>query len=240
MSIRNIQNITFDTSVELPGMPESHTISHPRFIRVPVRRGFEEIRALYGFLGLYEAYICGGYVRYMVSPRVDVAPPSDIDIFCADETVFGNLFSEFSARNLLEIRNNSSWAVTFDGSKFNSSLPIQLIKPRIDPYLRTFGSMEEILGGFSFTVTRCGLITQYTALTDTSFMQDEKEKLLNCGKGGCGNPLSALIHSMKYIKKGYNWGSIYDMYYLLDKYAELNSGQREMVKRYSRYGTEGL
>jgi len=176
------------------------------FIQVPVRRGFKDIKNLYGFLGLYSAYICGGYVRYMASPDDNTALPSDIDIFCRDDSVFKDIYTEFDKVGLEE-SSNSLVAVTYKIPDDKNHLlytpyPIQLVRSANDNGFITCGNIEEILTEFDLTIIRCGLKDEHTILADPTFIENEKDKELILRK--VQFPPINMKRLFKYVSRGYN------------------------------------
>lgn len=185
------------------------------FVKVPVKRGFKEIRNLYGFLGLYRAYICGGYTRYMASPNDNTPLPGDIDIFCEDVEVFYSLTEQFYEAGL-EKKMHTSFAIKYRIPEDKNHLlytpyPIHLVFP-MDKKEAGFvmsGSIERILTFFDLTIVRCGLLNQYYILADPAFISDEEQKNLKLRR--TNYPPGNLKRMFKYVKRGYNVPNSYEL-----------------------------
>jgi len=155
-----------------------------------------------------DVYICGGYVRWMCSPRRTPAQPGDIDIYCKTMDIFNNVNS--CLRNIVSAKHVNDVSTTFF-KPFNSTSPlfglkeIQLIKPMNEGAILTEGSLQEILHNFDFTIARIGidykLWEDKVALADSDFIRDEKSKRLVFKNIHC--PVSSLFRCIKYCNKGY-------------------------------------
>jgi len=178
-------------------------ISQDGFVEAPVLRGFTEISNLFRDVSVRDGVICGGYVRYMCSPRPDPACASDVDIYSPTEAIFNRLKEHFI--KYLDVRVETEVAVTYKrasfGDRYFPAPPIQLIKPIREGKIVANGDMEEILSNFDFTVIRCGLVTTSIALVDADFMHDEEKMVLRLKNIHC--PISSTLRCMKYSKKGY-------------------------------------
>jgi len=182
----------------------------PDFVYVPCVRGLEQIDSILNLLRGVNAFICGGYARYCVSPNEGrrLVKAGDVDIYCHDEETFDYLYQHFKA-NELEIRFDTDVALTYKKTKDKDSLyygcpVIQLIKPIDQGAIVASGDMETILRNFDFTVIRCGIVEMddgYYALVDVDFMEDEGKKRLRIKNIHC--PISSLLRFMKYGSKGY-------------------------------------
>lgn len=170
---------------------------------ISVKRGFTEIEPLYNLLSPFNAFICGGYVRYMGSPRHKPFPAGDVDIYCNDKDVFTDVYRELR-NNGLRHKHENDVSITFsipnDGI-FKYSPTIQLIKPVIEGSIVSVGSMETILNNFDFSVVRCGLVSRTEIKADRNFLEDERKGSLRLKNIHC--PISSTLRCMKYSKKGY-------------------------------------
>jgi hypothetical protein len=182
--------------------------SQSGFIAVSLHRGYTEIGILDSNLQSEvgkSAFICGGYVRYCASPRRVPEPASDVDVYCKDEETFLHL-KEFFKRIDLSVRHENDISLTYTLPK-ESTHPyfyapaVQLIKPIREGRVVANGSMVEILENFDFTVIRCGLIDENTAMVDADFLHDEEHKELRLKTIHC--PISSTLRCMKYARKGY-------------------------------------
>jgi len=189
------------------------------FRELEVRRGLKEIKPILCIPTIYigKAFVCGGYVRYCLSPRNNPVKAQDVDIYCRDETAYQELTSYFQSEGFTP-RHDNPIALTYlklNDFKWGSVPVIQLIKPIKQGAIVASGTVEEILDNFDFTVIRCALKPKYQysterktididwiGLVDTDFEQDETNKNLKIKKIHC--PVSSLLRFMKYGKKGYN------------------------------------
>lgn len=182
--------------------------SKPGFIEASVRRGFTEIEYLWNFLTPLlknNAFICGGYVRYMCSPVPKPAPAGDIDIYFKNEESFDLTKLEFGKAGF-EIKHENDVSISFNvisnpDNPFFGSPQIQLIKPILEGAIVATGTMKEVIENFDFTVIRCGLINPKIAIVDADFVHDEEHKILRIKNIHC--PISSTLRCMKYSRKGY-------------------------------------
>ena len=170
------------------------------FTEVEVVRGFTEIESVYNLIVDEEAFICGGYVRYMCSPVKEPKLAGDLDIYCRNEQAFDNIKEKLS---FVEIRFENDIAITYKKTdKLPVPIPIQLIKPVLEGAIVATGEMETILENFDFTVIRIGLIDGTKALADNNFVEDEMNGFLRIKNIHCS--ISSTLRFMKYSRKGYN------------------------------------
>lgn len=156
----------------------------------------------------YDIYICGGYVRWMCSPRRTPVPPSDIDIYCKTMDVYNQVKSHLMSS--LSTKNSNDISITFfrpinTADALFGLNEIQLIQPMKKGAIVTEGSLQEILHNFDFTIARIGIDYQLwenkSALADSDFDRDELAKKLIFKNIHC--PVSSLFRCTKYCNKGY-------------------------------------
>lgn len=175
-----------------------------KFEEMRVVRGFTEISYLWDvieFVG--KGIICGGYVRYMCSPRKKPIPASDVDIYAQDEEAFKKLRSTLETEGLKK-RHENDVSLTFhqpDKDNLFMCPPVQLIKPMRIAKILTDGSVQEIINNFDFSVIRIGLLSPETALADERFPYDEYKLTLRLRNIHC--PVSSTLRCCKYASKGY-------------------------------------
>lgn len=176
--------------------------SQDGFIWVPLYRGFTEIQAIYELAKKEGASICGGYARYCASPRMDVEPAADVDVFSPNDEVFNNL--EKILKKELAVRHTNDMAITFSRTsegRFAYTPAIQLIKPVKEGKIVAVGSQEDILDNFDFTIIRACIVGPEAVLVDADFLHDEAAKILRLKNIHC--PISSTLRCMKYARKGY-------------------------------------
>lgn len=193
-----------------PEPPKSRKyISQDGFEIVPLRRGFNEIIPLWKILNKVisttkkDCFICGGYARYCASPKFDVIKAGDVDVYSEDDTAF-NKVTQLLKYNKLKVKAENDMAITFERPKsgdFHYMPPIQIIKPIKIARIIAFGSKEEILSNFDFSVIRAAIESPTEVLVDKDFIHDESHKLLRLKNIHC--PISSTLRCLKYAQKGY-------------------------------------
>lgn len=172
-----------------------------------VRRGFNEIDELFHSTRKFGT-ICGGYARYVAARSRETMLAGDIDIFPADEwTSFQSLKSLFVNDKTMVLSKETKFSLLFtsvdtEGS-YGGMPPINIIKPaRLAGGRVTFGTPEEIIESFAFTISRAALVSPGFVRADLQMLSDEEHKLLRLSDGvKC--PASALMFMLKYISRGY-------------------------------------
>ena len=173
------------------------------FIRTEVIRGFGVIRPLFERLKL-DTFICGGYVRYMCSLNRNPIEAHDVDIYCKHDDAFEAQKKVLDQH--LQAKHESDVAVTYSrpeerDNPFYICPPVQLIRPVREGAIVANGEMEEIIDNFDFSVIRCALLSEVSALVDANFHHDEEKQLLRIRNIHC--PISSMFRCIKYGKKGY-------------------------------------
>lgn len=171
------------------------------FVKLPIQRGFEEIRPIWDVINHDEVVICGGYARYCASTRPKPIKAGDLDLFPKTENAADNL-AKLLAEMGFEIRHENEVSVTFKKNDKYPTLPVlQVIKPVDEGAIKTIGTLEEVLSNFDFTVVRVAIISETEVLADADFEHDESFRLLRFKNIHC--PISSLIRTQKYGRKGY-------------------------------------
>jgi hypothetical protein len=174
------------------------------FEKVPVYRGFTLIKDLFALATEKRCIICGGYVRWMCSPRRQPTPAGDVDVYPHDEEAF-EAMKDALAEIGFSVYHENPMAVTYTNpqgkGKWWQMPRVQLIKPVRHGKIVAYGSMEEILANFDFTVVRIGLLSEEEALADVGYLEDEKKHVIRLRNIHC--PVSSTLRCMKYAKKGY-------------------------------------
>lgn len=172
------------------------------FVEVPVLRGFTEIREIHRICEANNAYIAGGYVRYMASQRTDVAAAGDVDIFAADK----------DDEKLLKAFRDLGYTVAFDSENAYS-----LNKPTIEPegydtllfaptpQIIKSGwigqDMPDTLRQFDFTIVMAGLLSPEKALVHPCFVDDDLAGDLVIEH--ITDPVRIVLRALKYARRGY-------------------------------------
>lgn len=171
-----------------------------QFVEVPVKRGFEQIKDIYQIATREGAIIAGGWVRYMCSPKDNPVPAGDVDVFPQDAETVDRVRMAFSRELGYSTYRQSDVAYTMGGRKPNTP-EVQIIKPIERGALKTFGTLQEIIDSFDFTVVRIGLLSESVALADECFTYDEFFKELNVRT--INTPIAVVLRAQKYAEKGY-------------------------------------
>jgi len=175
--------------------------------KIPIRRGFYEIKSLFEICQKAGATICGGYARFCCSPlpTQKVVIPGDVDMFPHTEEATEKVLAA-----LLEIgfekHHENHVSITLKPKKGKESdlayIPTpQIIKPMIEGKIVTLGTIEEILENFDFTIVRAAIFSSEECIVDEEFENDEQHKLLRLRNIHC--PVSSLLRCCKYAQKGY-------------------------------------
>lgn len=168
---------------------------------VPVYRGFiPELWEMTSQLGMVW---CGGYVRWMCSPTRKPEPANDVDLFPVRK---GNedSFLRFLKSEGWDVKHESDTAYTMarrDQLPYITWPTLQIIRGFESGRTLTYGSVEDIIANFDFTVVRIGLSTPETALADPLFLEDETSKRIHWKNIHC--PITAVMRYTKYAKRGY-------------------------------------
>jgi len=176
--------------------------SRDGFVKVPLVRGFTEIKPLYDLITPLGGFICGGYARYCASPRRNPVRPGDVDVYVKREEMYQKVYAALCEH--AQIKHENTNAVTFaqpDEGKLRYTPTVQLIKTIKAGRMVAVGSVRTILKNFDFTVVRAGIINSKTVLVDADFMHDEALTLLRFKNIHC--PISSTLRACKYARKGY-------------------------------------
>jgi hypothetical protein len=139
--------------------------------------------------------IAGGYVRYMCSPHQNPAPADDIDIFCQDQNSFSAIRTQLGILPVeTAVSTELSLTYSINGKK------VQVIRP--NSALQSFGSVENIINHFDFTINQAYLISGTRAYVAKNFSEHEMRRELVIVS--THNPTGILKRIIKYHQKGYS------------------------------------
>jgi len=180
---------------------------------VPVLRGFELVERLMDILNQLPAadpaWICGGFPRWLCSPRDTPALPADVDVMPATEDAFKlciQLFIEAGWACRREYYMDDQAVVCNLMGPFDvQGTPlqkVQIIRPRRTAFA-VIGALiaPDQLSGLDFTVTRIVLVSSTQALADSQFLRDELQMRIVVRHIVC--PISSCARISKYESKGY-------------------------------------
>lgn len=170
-----------------------------------VKRGWARLEELFELIHNY-GYIAGGMARYVASPNDLTALAEDVDIFCREEKSFDIIKALLLSRKYskLEFENELVCNIFFKPHctyGTGDDLKVQIIKPRSQGKLNTFGTEEEILNNFDYPVTKALINNSNSVMVHKGFSEDEITKTLHLLNINC--PIAAISRMVKYAGKGY-------------------------------------
>jgi hypothetical protein len=207
------------------------------FTLTEVRRGWEEVRVLNRIIQSCGGFLCGGYVRYMVSTVEEPLGYSDVDVYCPTPSSYNEISRALMMRYSMPIKHDNRMSLTLSKPRSQrhplyNCPPIQVIKPTLEGVVVTTGPMDTILDNFDFSVTRAGLVSETHALVDEELIQDDRDKRLRLKNIHC--PLSSIYRMVKYSKKGYH-ANLTDGFKILKDWSDRDEQYKlrigEFVKR---------
>lgn len=175
----------------------NNQIIHRAIDKVPVNENILDVffREIYYRGG----FIAGGFARYVVS-ETPFSEPGDIDVFCRTIDSFMNLKTFFSS--FCKVEHNSDFAISFKAESNYKYIKkkIQLIVPREEGNIKTFGTPDEVIANFDFTINMI-------AFDDGGFYMAERFESHNLRHKLIFNnihcPVGILARVRKYLRKGY-------------------------------------
>lgn len=157
------------------------------YLTINPKRNLEIIKEVFEIIGAFEAFIAGGFARHSITD----APEdyySDIDIYSRSLKKYEMMEEVFKSK--FKIIKESEVSITFD-NKYSI----------IKPVLGFYGTPEQVLNTFDFTICQAAIINPETCLYNSSFYEDHKNKRLILY---CTNyPINTFFRVIKYTKKGY-------------------------------------
>jgi hypothetical protein len=169
---------------------------------VPVLRGFTEIRRIWDICQENDAYIAGGYVRYMVSERAEVAPAGDVDIYAGKKESMKLLDAFLALGYTLAGETNNAYTLdnpTEPPDRYKSlrfAPRAQIIKPEW-----VGDNLCDTLQQFDFTICMAGLINPDIATVHENFITDDLAGKLILHQ--VHDPVRTILRAMKYRAKGF-------------------------------------
>ena len=140
-------------------------------------------------------YVIGGYARYCVDKDKKSAKPCDVDVYATTSENFTTLRQRFE--ELYGTPKESPVSLMFQ----TGHLPLNLVRPINEGVIVAVGDPVVILDNFDYTITKCCLLDENSALAHYKFFEHNKARLLVIEKIHC--PVSAVYRIIKYTKKGY-------------------------------------
>lgn len=221
------------------------------FITTKVNRGYQEISNILAVIEEFElkCFVCGGYVRYMCSPKKQPHIAGDVDIYSYSLDDYKRLRELIENMNVggklykMNIKHENEVSVTFRdiddvNHPFFISPTIQLIKPLKQGAMVLEGDMKTVLENFDFSVVRCGLINENEAMVDADFFHDEFNNILRLKNIHC--PISSTVRCIKYGKKGYWMTPMEALKLFIDWDGRDESYRIEIIETVQRFQKDGI
>jgi hypothetical protein len=143
--------------------------------------------------------LAGGYARY-ITTDTDI-DPHDVDIFCRKPENFEMLKKWLDS--FCNEKANTEFAIMYEvREKYNYiQHVVQLIRPREEGNIKTYGSPVEIIYNFDFTINMVAIDAFGVYMADRFYMDMKKHRLIfnniHCAVG-------ILVRIRKYLKKGFS------------------------------------
>lgn len=144
-------------------------------------------------------FVAGGYARYVVSKNV-FAEPNDIDIFCRTIEDEAKLLRFFNSVGKVQFKSDLATSYRVYNEYSYILKKVQLIKPRQEGNIKTFGTPEEVIDNFDFTINMVAFDDQGFYHCET-FFEDLKAHRLEFNNIHCA--VGILTRIRKYLNKGY-------------------------------------
>jgi hypothetical protein len=160
-------------------------------------------------------FLAGGCLRDLIEGKT----PKDYDVFCYEGTNFNQIVQSLRQIGYVELFQNPMLArlrkdvVAHDGT-ITETFFIDVVTPRSNARMQTFGDIRSVISKFDFTVCRIGL--QVDALDprpdnsriiqDTDFNADLEGKRLRIKNVVC--PITSVKRVGKYALKGFHISSV--------------------------------
>ncbi len=168
-----------------------------------------QVRGLLNAIGV-RGFIGGGFARHAILPNFTdhlMPLPGDIDIFHVNKD--DDLTLDIEG---LGYRVTKKLVHATEFRRNEGELTVQLIKPHANDTIKMWGSIEEVLSNFDFTVNMCALqrlsgggslngYPLYRGTFGDTTVQDNIDKQLVLNHINC--PIAMLLRTCKYIGKGY-------------------------------------
>jgi hypothetical protein len=197
---------------------------------VEAQRGVYETEPLFDMLKREvgkEAFIAGGYARWMCSPCRPPAAPTDIDVFTTSPEVALTLANWCHGQRLRRLTRrplNASWV--FPG--LDVPLSIQYRREKYtNQVICLHGTPEQVISAFDFTVVAVAMTTPTKGICVPEFQQHERAKMLHfqCIQ----YPILVPGRVTKYQALGYKLPSL-ECLNLFDALATMPEQQRAQVR----------
>ena len=151
-------------------------------------------------------FIAGGCARYFASRDKEAPMYSDIDVFCCgDDIIDAGLNYEALVKRFDDIYHYER--TTPNARIYNIKLAddeprmVQIIRPFENEWMQTYGSIEQVLEQFDFTIVKAAISSECYLIIHKNFDKDEEQKKLVITHINC--PIAVAQRCMKYSKKGF-------------------------------------
>lgn len=167
--------------------------THDHIVNINIKDDF--------FQGVFKngGIIAGGFARWAVTPKCKILP-NDIDIFCRTPEDFDRLQQYISTCGYIFF--NSEFAISY---RLNHrpwiKFKVQLIRPRQEGNIKTFGEPIDIIDNFDFTINMVAIAPEGVFMVH-DFVRHMRGNLLVFNNIHC--PIGILVRIRKYLRKGFN------------------------------------
>ena len=191
------------------------------FRNIPILRGLTEVEPYLKLALKHESLICGGYPRYCCSPRENPVKAGDVDFFPQTLEQQTALLEEFKALGF-EVVHENHVSVTLEYKGEDTAWLIrptpQIIKPMKEGKIVTYGTVEEILQNFDFTIVRCALVP--VKMCDCGHAKSTHVTVTEPGEGFVADSDACMIEKCPcryYNAEGIQWTAVADEKFLDDE-----------------------
>jgi hypothetical protein len=193
------------------------------YVRLPMLRGFSEVRELFSIAKRYCAVIAGGYGKYCASPTADAKKSQDLDIFPGRTGDAKKLAMELVERGFSVVKE-TDFSYTLNPPEITKREtpqtmvwktfrnPVQIVKSDflgskgwrgVDGFSGFEDLAERVLSTFDLTIVRVAIIGAESVLADARFWEDEVAARLRVE--GFRNQRFLYHRLAKYGSRGYTF-----------------------------------
>lgn len=162
---------------------------------------FPQVEELLRTIGT-RGFIGGGMARYVaMSHQLDVPAPSDIDIFPCTFKVWDDVLGSIGYNRTHTLFNCVEYTHP------NYQYKVQLVNPHANEYIQMWGSINEVLSNFDFTINQVGLqfgrgSRNFIVVRGEHTMADLLTRTLRIAH--MNNPVAMAARTIKYSKLGFS------------------------------------
>ncbi len=179
-----------------------------------------------------KGFIAGGFARYCLDPAEPLMA-GDIDIFTRNEEEHAAILSSFTEHTLMQRTHESlietKWDYKLKTGFKKESYSIQLINPVRIENMVGYGTIDEVLASFDFTIIKAAIdLADLQTYTHEDFAFDNSVKELIIENIHC--PISTMGRVVKYTKKGFSCPNK-ELLKLFSDYEKRTPEWKELIRR---------